>query len=151
MSRHVDGPCKGRANNSEQLTQPDPKPAGINMVSPCRVCCVCPVSFLHPSVRPRSTVRRSLSCSLFLGRVILNACFDTISGRVNNALCCSRDAWSRVWIRSVVVLAKDTVDGQIARKLTLLKETSVEDSKVLIALTASHCTSRLFLSVSAFF
>lgn len=52
MSRHVDGPRKGRVNNSEQLTQPDPKPAGINMVSPRRVCCVCPVSFLHPSIRP---------------------------------------------------------------------------------------------------
>lgn len=57
-----------------------------------------------------------LSCCLFLS-VILNACFDAISGRVNNAVRCSRDAWSRVWIRPVVEsFAKDTVDCRTARR-----------------------------------
>lgn len=132
MSRHVDGPHKGRV---KQLgtTHSTWSEAGRHQhgFSAPRV----PVrfrSFIRPS--DRASVG-SLSCCLFLGRVILNACFDTISGRVNNAIRCSRGAWSRVWIRPVVVLCQG--HGQLSsreRTRTLLKETPVESSKVFTSL-----------------
>lgn len=106
------GHGKKRANNSEQLTQPDPKPAGINMVSLRRVCCVYPVSFLHPFIRPFDRLAACLrvwvgwSLTRVLTRLVASGLWTTRS---------VVPAWSRV-NPSLVILAKDAVDCRAARK-----------------------------------
>jgi len=121
MSRHVDGPCKGRVNNSEQLTQPDPKPAGTwHTTWFLRAPCAAPVRFVPSSVRP--TERPSVPCSTVcswagwsLTRVLtrLVAAWTTrsIVPETRDLACESVQSWS---------FAKDTIDCQVTRKCELL-------------------------------
>lgn len=109
-----------------------------------RAACAASVRF-RSFIRPSSQASVNSLRSVPEPRVILNACFDAISGRVNNAVRCSRDAWSRVWIRPDILCQGH---GRSSSASSSERNSCSESSKVLTL--TSRATVIACIDVSRF-